>query len=72
LQQKLALVLSFSSFWTGAGLRLKKCRAGAGLDGLRDGCGLGGPAGRVRVGRACGAGAGKISQTPAARGGLKF
>jgi len=29
----------FSSFRTGAGLRPKKCGAGAGWDGLRDGAG---------------------------------
>ena len=39
LQQKFALVMSFSSFRTGAGLRPKKCGAGAGWDGLRGGCG---------------------------------
>jgi len=36
-QQKLAQVLRFSSFRTGAGLRPKNCGAGAGWDGLRDG-----------------------------------
>ena len=53
LQQKLALVMSFSSFRTGAGLRQKKCGAGAGWDGLRGGCGCGQisqtPAGAGRV-----------------------
>ena len=40
LQQQLALVIRvFSSFWTDAGLRPKKCGAGAGWDGLRGGCG---------------------------------
>ena len=39
---------------------------------MPSGRGFGWSAGRVRVGRACGAGAGKISQTPAGRGGLKF
>jgi len=37
------------------GLRPKKCGAGAGWGGLRGGCGL----------EVCGAGTGKISQTPA-------
>jgi len=47
---------------TVAGLRLKHCVAGAGLDGLRGGL------------EVCGAGAGKIDQTPAGaeRGGFKF
>ena len=48
-----------SSFRTGAGLRPKKCGAGAGWYGLRGGCGCG-----LEV---CGAGAGNISQTPAGR-----
>jgi len=39
LQQKLVLVMNFSSFRKGAGLRPKKCGAGAGWDGLRGGCG---------------------------------
>jgi len=51
LQQKLAVVLSFSSVRRAAGLRPKN-----------------GGAGRVRVGMVCGAGAGKISQIPAAAG----
>jgi len=60
LQQNLPWLRIHSSLRTGADLRPKKCRLGAGWDGLRGRCGL-----EVY---GCGAGVGKIFQTPAGAG----